>query len=179
MKKQTRYKRRRVRGGAKQSLTKKKITFTLFVGDDGLYLQEPKVEGAMFASNLKKGTKLTKSNRSSVINDMISKTFADYDMDSLKTVYNKESATPPTPAPVDSATTTDANTPDANTDPANYPLIGPENKPDPPSKIIGIGNKISTNVSNAFNAFKALNRFKSKPNTATTPDANTQIPNPE
>jgi hypothetical protein len=100
MKKQTRYKRKRVRGGAKKTiknpLKDKKITFTLFVGDDGLYLQEPKVESAMFASNLKKGTKLTKGPEfKEQIETALTKLKNDYEVGDFDKVYSDKTSSAP------------------------------------------------------------------------------------
>jgi hypothetical protein len=52
---------RRTRGGGVKSLKNQKITFTLFVGEDGVYLQKPDVSTGLMPDKLKKGgTKLSK-----------------------------------------------------------------------------------------------------------------------
>jgi hypothetical protein len=92
MKKQTRYKRKRVRGGAKKTLKNKKITFTLFVGDRGLYLQEPKVESAMFISNLKaNGTKLTETSLADGIKTALGKIKDEFNINDFDEAYKTPS----------------------------------------------------------------------------------------
>lgn len=96
MKNQTRYKRKQVRGGSKQTLKNQKIIFTIFVGDDGLYLQEPKVERAMFASNLKKGTKLTKGKDfKGNIQTALTPLKKDYEIKEFDAVYSDTSSSAP------------------------------------------------------------------------------------
>jgi len=84
MARQTRHrnKKRRVKGGGSKTLKNQKITFTLFVGDDGVYLQPPTVSPSIIQSNLKKG-KLDIKDLPGSINSNIREALQDYDMNTF------------------------------------------------------------------------------------------------
>ena len=98
MARQTRHrnKKRRVKGGGSKTLKNQKITFTLFVGDDGVYLQPPTVSPSIIQSNLKKGVKLDIKDLPGSINSNIREALQDYDMNTFdltpSTAVSSESA---------------------------------------------------------------------------------------
>jgi hypothetical protein len=95
---------RRTRGGGGKPLKNQKITFTLFVGEDGVYLQKPKVEKGTKDPDDKK---LSKSELQTQIKEVISGGLTDYNLGEFKTAYESKSsavvASPSVPTRADSA----------------------------------------------------------------------------